>query len=68
MATLDATRGLVGIGLQAAQQMGLHRKSVNKKMSKVELEPWKRVFWALVTSDVYMSAFMGKTRLLNPLE
>ncbi|KAI8993823.1 fungal-specific transcription factor domain-containing protein [Trametes punicea] len=42
---------LVGFGLRAAQDVGVHREKTYNSMTKAEGELWKRAFWSLVILD-----------------
>ncbi|KAF8470534.1 fungal-specific transcription factor domain-containing protein [Kalaharituber pfeilii] len=48
----------VGIALSAAVRMGLHR-SMNLKLSPIEREVRKRIFWVVRKMDTYVSALLG---------
>ncbi|KAJ8088932.1 Gypsy retrotransposon integrase-like protein 1 [Marasmius tenuissimus] len=69
---------LLGIGARLAQNLGIHRKRpanlrppVSTPSSGPSLNPlaesqlWSRAFWALVSSDVVMSTFMGTPRAIH---
>ncbi len=54
---------LIGVGVRLAQDVGAHRKRVKTlKEWTTEDELWKRIFWALVITDVIVSAFVGRPR------
>ncbi|KAK1221481.1 Gypsy retrotransposon integrase-like protein 1 [Marasmius sp. AFHP31] len=69
---------LLGTGVRLAQSLGIHRKrpsnlrpQVSTPSSGPKLNPlaesqlWSRAFWALVSSDVVMSTFMGTPRAIH---
>ncbi|KAK0203120.1 fungal-specific transcription factor domain-containing protein [Desarmillaria ectypa] len=54
---------LIGLGIRIAQDLGAHRKRhTTLKEWTVEDELWKRVFWVLVITDMFVSAFDGRPR------
>ncbi|KAK0440954.1 uncharacterized protein EV420DRAFT_1581063 [Desarmillaria tabescens] len=54
---------LIGLGIRMAQHLRAHRKRlVTLKEWTVEDELWKRVFWVLVVTDIFVGAFDGKPR------
>ncbi|KAK0189249.1 fungal-specific transcription factor domain-containing protein [Armillaria mellea] len=54
---------LIGVGVRLAQDVGAHRKRAKPlKEWTTEDELWKRIFWALVITDVIVSAFVGRPR------
>ncbi|KAG7444501.1 uncharacterized protein BT62DRAFT_900033 [Guyanagaster necrorhizus] len=61
--TPEASFVLIGAGVRLAQDVGAHRKRV-KPLEEwtIEDELWKRIFWALVITDVFVSSFVGKPR------
>ncbi|KAK0440955.1 fungal-specific transcription factor domain-containing protein, partial [Desarmillaria tabescens] len=54
---------LIGVGVRLAQDVGAHRMRI-KPLEEwtIEDEQWKRIFWALVVTDVFVSAFVGRPR------
>ncbi|KAK0488586.1 fungal-specific transcription factor domain-containing protein [Armillaria novae-zelandiae] len=61
--TPEATFLIIGVGVRLAQDVGAHRKRVKTlKEWTIEDELWKRIFWALVITDVFVSAFVGRPR------
>ncbi|KAK0203121.1 fungal-specific transcription factor domain-containing protein [Desarmillaria ectypa] len=61
--TPEACFLLIGVGVRLAQDVGVHRKRI-KPLEEwtTEDELWKRIFWALVITDVFVSAFVGRPR------
>ncbi|KAH6913531.1 fungal-specific transcription factor domain-containing protein [Coprinopsis sp. MPI-PUGE-AT-0042] len=51
---------MVGIGIRLAQDVGAHRKRVNKSGPSADDELWKRAFWVLVCMDRTVSAALGR--------
>lgn len=61
--TPEASFLIIGVGVRLAQDVGAHRKRVKPlKEWTTEDELWKRIFWALVITDVFVSAFVGRPR------
>lgn len=48
----------VGIALNAAVRMGLHR-SINLNLNPIEREVRKRIFWVIRKMDIYVAALLG---------
>ena len=48
----------VGIALNAALRMGLHR-SMNLNLNPIEREVRKRIFWVIRKMDIYVAALLG---------
>ncbi|KAE9394585.1 hypothetical protein BT96DRAFT_998390 [Gymnopus androsaceus JB14] len=49
----------------AAQEVGAHRKgNVTKKpaQTRLEQEMWKRAFWSIISTDLYMCIALGRPR------
>ncbi|KAK7034658.1 Gypsy retrotransposon integrase-like protein 1 [Paramarasmius palmivorus] len=63
--TPEACWNLLGIGIRCAQDLGVHRKPPPDMKPTVESQLWNRVFWALISIDVIMSAFLGRPRASN---
>ncbi|KAK0207606.1 fungal-specific transcription factor domain-containing protein [Armillaria fumosa] len=61
--TPEASFLIIGVGVRLAQDVGAHRKRVKTlKEWTTEDELWKRIFWALVITDAFVSAFVGRPR------
>ncbi|KAH8826637.1 fungal-specific transcription factor domain-containing protein [Flagelloscypha sp. PMI_526] len=50
---------ILGVLMRQAQDVGLHRL---KSPPSAETEPWKRVFWIILSIDVILSACHGRPR------
>ncbi|KAJ3735521.1 fungal-specific transcription factor domain-containing protein [Lentinula guzmanii] len=52
------------LGLRSAQEVGAYRKASFKKpmRSRLEEQLWRRAFWSLVSTDLYMSISTGRPR------
>ncbi|KIY68366.1 hypothetical protein CYLTODRAFT_374486 [Cylindrobasidium torrendii FP15055 ss-10] len=62
----NVARSLTGSGIRIAQTSNLHRlKREEGRLWSVENEMLKRVWWVLVTMDVYVCSLGGKTRATN---
>lgn len=61
-------RSLAGLGIHLAQDVGAHKKSPMGTKPTAESELWKRAFWALITIDIYCSAFTGRPRATSKHE
>lgn len=56
---------LVVMGIRVAQECGAHRKgnlTKNPAQTRLEQEMWKRAFWSLTSTDLYMSTASGRPR------
>ncbi|OSC99411.1 hypothetical protein PYCCODRAFT_1373263 [Trametes coccinea BRFM310] len=51
---------LLGVGLRAAQDIGIHRQKTYQSMSKPEAESWKRAFWCLLSLDRHLGFGLGR--------
>jgi hypothetical protein len=51
---------VVGIGLRAMQDIGIHRRKFTEKKT-LEHELWKRCFWVLVIMDRSLSNLLGRS-------
>ncbi|KAI0080942.1 hypothetical protein K474DRAFT_1768943 [Panus rudis PR-1116 ss-1] len=51
---------IVGIGIRMAIDVGAHRRKAYGKVSSVDAELWRRVFWLLVYGDRTMCMVMGQ--------
>ncbi|KAJ7352000.1 fungal-specific transcription factor domain-containing protein [Mycena albidolilacea] len=51
---------LVGIGLRAAQDIGVHQRRAATEIPSVESELFKRAFWVLLWLDRILSATLGR--------
>ncbi|KAJ7692819.1 fungal-specific transcription factor domain-containing protein [Mycena olivaceomarginata] len=51
---------LVGIGLRAAQDIGVHQRRAATEVPSVESELFKRAFWVLLWLDRILSATLGR--------
>ncbi|KAF8315668.1 hypothetical protein DL93DRAFT_2078902 [Clavulina sp. PMI_390] len=56
----NAAWTVVGNGIRAAQDIGMHRRRAGKGPISLYDEQQKRAFWCLVTIDAYMSAILGR--------
>ncbi|KAJ6603482.1 fungal-specific transcription factor domain-containing protein [Mycena vulgaris] len=58
---------LVGLGIRAAQATGAHHRSgyARMRVTPVEAEQYKRVYWILVTLDAFMSSFKGRPAIAS---
>ena len=50
----QGTLPILSLGIRMAQDMGAHRKKLYSATPTVEQELWKRAFWSVVSSDVYI--------------
>ncbi|KAK2463231.1 hypothetical protein APHAL10511_004886 [Amanita phalloides] len=57
---------LVAVGLCKAQDVGAHRKKMYRDKPSVDGELWKRAYWLLVLSDVFVAAYMGRSGSTSP--
>ncbi len=62
---LGACYSFVGIALRAALRMGLHRHIPHAKLTPIEHETRRRVFYVVRQMDTYISALLGFPILLN---
>ncbi|KAJ3977120.1 fungal-specific transcription factor domain-containing protein [Lentinula raphanica] len=55
---------VLALGLRCAQEVGVYRKANFKRpmKSRLEEELWRRVFWNMVATDLYMSIATGRPR------
>ncbi|KAI9059209.1 hypothetical protein FKP32DRAFT_1580479 [Trametes sanguinea] len=51
---------LLGVGLRAAQDIGIHRQKTYQSMSTPEAESWKRAFWCLLSLDRHLGFGLGR--------
>ncbi|KAJ3892544.1 fungal-specific transcription factor domain-containing protein, partial [Lentinula edodes] len=60
----DAAWFLLALGIRSAQDHGVYRKTNFKKRmsSRFEEEQWRRAFWNLAATDLYMSIATGRPR------
>ncbi|KAJ4501161.1 fungal-specific transcription factor domain-containing protein [Lentinula lateritia] len=60
----DAAWLLLALGIRSAQDHGVYRKTNFKKRmsSRFEEEQWRRAFWNLAATDLYMSIATGRPR------
>ncbi|KAK0482261.1 fungal-specific transcription factor domain-containing protein [Armillaria novae-zelandiae] len=56
---------VIGIGLRAATEIGLHRKKPKGHKMTIDDELKKRSFWALVILDRLISLFLGRPVMLQ---
>ncbi|CAK7206415.1 Gypsy retrotransposon integrase-like protein 1 [Sporothrix eucalyptigena] len=56
---LSGCYSFVGIALRAALRMGLHRNLPHVKLTPIELETRRRVFYVIRQMDTYVSALLG---------
>ncbi|KAJ7116202.1 fungal-specific transcription factor domain-containing protein [Mycena crocata] len=54
---------LTGLGIRFAQAAGAHHRSGYKRMTPLEAELYKRVFWMIVAIDTIDSSFRGRPRM-----
>ncbi|GJC90235.1 activator of stress genes 1 [Colletotrichum liriopes] len=62
---LSGCYAFVGIALRSALRIGLHRYLKHEKISIIEQEVRKRVFWVIRQMDIYVSAMLGFPLMLN---
>ncbi|CAG8564239.1 11693_t:CDS:2 [Acaulospora colombiana] len=55
----------VGLAIRLAQDMGLHRDSSNWDLDKSQAEVRRRVWWACVTFDSFLSLALGRPLAIN---
>ncbi|KAI0014194.1 fungal-specific transcription factor domain-containing protein [Xylariaceae sp. FL0662B] len=65
ISNLSTCYGFVGIALRSALRMGLHRRLPHIKLSAIETETRRRVFYICRQMDTYVSALLGFPLLLN---
>ncbi|KAJ4490586.1 fungal-specific transcription factor domain-containing protein [Lentinula aciculospora] len=60
----DVAWFVLALGMRAAQEVGAYRKASFRKpmKSRLEEELWRRAFWNLASTDLYMSVAMGRPR------
>ncbi|KAE9389789.1 hypothetical protein BT96DRAFT_1002889 [Gymnopus androsaceus JB14] len=51
---------LIGLGVQIAHRIGLHRDSTDWNMSELEQQRRRKLFWELYGSDLWSSLQMGR--------
>lgn len=57
---------LVAVGLRHVQELGAHMRSrQGKTILTIESELIKRVFWMLLISDAFVSAVLGRPRVMT---
>ncbi|CDO74319.1 hypothetical protein BN946_scf184449.g4 [Trametes cinnabarina] len=56
---------ILGVGLRAAQDVGIHRQKTYQSMSKTDAELWKRAFWCLLTLDRHLGFGLGRPSALQ---
>lgn len=56
---------LVGVGLRAAQDLGVHRESFFVSTSTFEGQMWRRVFWTLFAMERFCSSGLGRAMALG---
>lgn len=62
---LSACYAFIGIALRSAVRMGLHRHLQHERISVIEQEVRRRVFYVVRQLDIYVSAMLGFPLLLN---
>jgi len=62
---LSACYAFIGIALRAALRMGLHRHLPHAKLTPIEHESRRRVFYVVRQMDTYVSALLGFPLLLR---
>ncbi|KAK7034652.1 Gypsy retrotransposon integrase-like protein 1 [Paramarasmius palmivorus] len=50
---------LTGLGIRHCQDLGINRL---REVNTIEAELWKRAFWTLICSDVFVSQIVGRPR------
>ncbi|KAH3899761.1 uncharacterized protein SCDLUD_004049 [Saccharomycodes ludwigii] len=58
-ANLSNSYSYIGIALRGALREGLHRRIGNNKISPLEAETRKRLFWTVYKMDIYMNCILG---------
>ncbi|KAF9074210.1 hypothetical protein BDP27DRAFT_1477043, partial [Rhodocollybia butyracea] len=57
---------IAALGIRIAQEVGAHRKrnlmTLPASQSRMEQETWKRAFWNITSTDLYMSIATGRPR------
>ncbi|CAG8576204.1 16605_t:CDS:2 [Acaulospora morrowiae] len=54
-----------GLAIRLAQDMGLHRESLNENFNEREAEVRRRVWWTCVTFDSFLSIALGRPLAIN---
>lgn len=62
---LSACYSFVGIALRSSLRMGLHRDLKHERMTPIEMEERRRVFFVVRQLDIYVSAMLGFPLLLQ---
>ncbi|PNY23060.1 Stress gene activator [Tolypocladium capitatum] len=62
---LSACYAFVGLALRCALRIGLHRHLQHEKISPIEQEVRRRVFYVIRQMDIYISTMLGFPLLLN---
>jgi hypothetical protein len=62
---LSVCYAFAGIALRSALRMGLHRHLRDRRISPIEQEVRRRVFYVIRQMDIYVSALLGFPLLLN---
>lgn len=62
---LSACYAFVGLALRSALRIGLHRHLRHEKISAIEQEVRRRVFYVIRQMDIYISTMLGFPLLLN---
>lgn len=62
---LSACYSFVGVALRSALRIGLHRNLQHEKISLLEQEIRRRVFYVIRQMDIYVSTMLGFPLLLN---
>ncbi|KKA28070.1 hypothetical protein TD95_003658 [Thielaviopsis punctulata] len=63
--TLNTCYSFVGIALRSSLRMGLHRDLKHERMTPIEIEERRRVFFVVRQLDIYVSAMLGFPLLLQ---
>ncbi|KAH8909980.1 hypothetical protein BR93DRAFT_444523 [Coniochaeta sp. PMI_546] len=64
-ANISGCYSFVGIALRSAIRMGLHRRLPHAKLTPIEDESRKRVFFVIRQMDTYISAILGFPMMLS---
>src|SRR5690242_1993442 len=62
---LSGCYAFIGIALRSALRMGLHRHLQHERISLIEQEIRRRIFYVIRQMDIYVSAMLGFPLLLN---
>jgi hypothetical protein len=65
MRGLSTCYTLIGVAIRCALRMGLHRHLQHERISPIEQEVRRRVFWTIRQMDIYVSVLLGFPVPLN---